>query len=164
MEKPVPSILDRADTTMKTRKGLLFFLFVVAVCGSCVSFRIKSPVPGGNRIDRIEICANVEDDGDVLRPVEEKQEFPGTDASVYCFVKIQEITKKTSLRWRWYSPDKKLWRDTGDIIVNSEESYLEFLTAYDLLVAENEKLKQGEWTVIVLIDQHLAGKRKFTIK
>jgi hypothetical protein len=112
------------------------------------------------------LCSAVEESGELLKPSGIKKDFSSEEKSVLCFIELKNISRKIQMRWRWYGPDKTLSRDSGDVLVNREEQYLEVLTAYDeLMIAVREEEETiGRWTVVVLIDKHLVGRREFEIK
>ena len=54
-------------------------------------------------------------------------------------------------------------RDTGDVELNPGEKFLEIVTAYDRLKIDSDEAGEGEWTVILLIDNRFIGKKNFRI-
>lgn len=131
--------------------------------GSCVSFKPDPPLPTEPRIERIQLCKKIEDRGDLLNPLEIQSEFTSKDELVFCFIQLKDIPKKITLRWKWYSPKKVLVRDTGDVIVNEDEKYLEDVSAYDKFELFHKDNIEGQWTVVVFVNGKLIEKVVFQV-
>jgi len=136
---------------------------LMAICCACVSFKVGSSTPGEHILEKIEFCPQVEESQEVLRSIEPKDEFGKDDGQICCLIKVRVVPKSLTLRWRWYSPEKKLWRDTGEVMVDSEDKSLEVVSAYDRISREKDEFARGGWTVAVFINGHLAGRRMFKV-
>jgi len=148
---------------MKNRFSILTIGWLIALCGSCVSFKVGSSTPGEHILEKIEFCPSVEESPDVMRSVGPKDEFGQDDRQICCLIKVRVVSKSLTLRWRWYSPEKELWRDTGEVQVNTEGKSIDAVSAYDLISRDTDELAKGAWTVAVFINGHLAGRRAFKI-
>jgi hypothetical protein len=150
------------------RKDLVSFavFIMILLCAGCISFKIQSPPPPENELDVIQLCKNIDLSSDLLKPLDNYSEFTLEDQSVLCFVRLKKISSEVRLRWKWYSPDKKLIRDTENVVVNSDNKYLEIVTAYDELEIsdELEENHKGEWTVVFTINDVLTAKKSFLVK
>lgn len=150
------------------KKYVLFF--GLAACSlymaRCVSFKVEVLPPTENQVEYICICKDIEESEDLLSPVEVQSEFGSNGNSIICLIRLKEVSREIQLRWKWFSPDKKLVKDSGNIPVNQDEKYLEVVTAYDKLEFDSQLNKsiKGQWTVAVFIDDELLGKRLFQIK
>lgn len=139
---------------------------IVMVCislGSCISFKIKPQLPGDNQVEYIHLCKGIDDSGDLLKPLDIQSEFTSQDSHINCFIRLKNVSSKIYLRWRWYSPDKKMVRDTGDVIVNQDEKYLRAVTAYDKVKLNPEEKIGGQWTVSIFINNKFIGKKEFQV-
>ena len=136
--------------------SLIFFL-------NCISFKSGYFLPSGNQVESILLCTKIDDSGDLLKPLDVQSEFTLEDDRVICFVKLKDIATKIDLRWKWYSPDKKLARDTGNIIVSKGDRYLEAATAYDMFQLNPENIAEGQWTVVIFMNDKFIGKKLFQI-
>ena len=147
------------------KKYLLFTVIFMlwGFIGSCVSFRPDPPLPTEPRIDRIQLCKKIEDIGDSLNPLEIQSEFTAKDEHVICFIQLKDIDKKISLRWKLYSPKKVMVRDTGDVFVNQDEKYLEDVSAYDKFELIHKEDIEGQWTVVVFVNDKLVEKVFFLV-
>lgn len=148
------------------KRYLLFTIIFMlwGFMGSCVSFKPDPPLPTEPRIEHIQLCKKIEDSGDLLKPLEIQSEFTSKDDHVFCFIQLKDIPKKISLRWKWYSPNKVMVRDTGDVIVNQDEKYLEAVTAYDKFELIHKDNIEGQWTVVVFVNDKLIEKVIFQVK
>jgi len=131
---------------------------------ACLNFRPAVQAPDF-QVESVVICRSVTSEGGLLEPVEAREEFPATDESVVCFVRIKGVSADTWLRWKWYSPEGTLVRDSGRVPVATEGSYLETVTAFDRLdfgpgVATRPT---GQWTVAFFLEDALAGRRIFRL-
>ncbi|MFQ5722737.1 MAG: hypothetical protein ACE5GI_09630 [Candidatus Aminicenantales bacterium] len=141
----------------------LIIIFILFFLGSCISLKIKSFIPPENQVENIELCRKIDDSGELLIPKEIQNEFTIDDKHVICFIRIKDISTRITLRWKWYSPQKMIARDTGDIVVNEGEKYLLALTAYDKLQFLQEEKFDGKWTVVIFMNDKFIGKRNFRV-
>lgn len=128
---------------------------------NCISFKKEYLPPPDNRTEAIHLCRGIDDSGELLKPLDIQSEFTSKDEHIICFIQLKDIATKLSLRWKWYSPDKELVRDTGKVIVNRIEKYLEAVTAYDRLKPSLEENAEGQWTVVVFMNDKFIGKKTF---
>ncbi len=117
---------------------------------NCISFKIGSFLSSENQVESIHLCKKIDDSGDLLKPLDIQSEFTFKDDHVICLIRLKDIATKIDLRWKWYSPDKKLVRDTGNVIVSQGDRYLAAATAYDRLQLNPENIAEGKWTVVIL--------------
>ena len=163
MAKSLQTICYRTDSEMRFRLSFLTIGWLIANCCSCMSFKIVSSAPGENILEEIAFCPNVEEDQGILKPAEPRDEFEKDSTQIFCLIKVRVVSKSLTLRWKWYSPEKKLWKDTGDVVVDSGNKSIDSVSAYDRINPEKDELAQGEWTVAVFINGHLAGRRIFMV-
>ena len=128
---------------------------------NCISFKSGSLFPSENQVESIHLCKKIDDSSDLLKPLDIQSEFTLKDDRVICFIKLKEIATKIVLRWKWYSPDNKLVRDTGNIIVSQGDRYLEAATAYDMFQLNPENISEGQWTVVIFMNDKFIGKKLF---
>jgi len=151
------------------KKIVLFVVCVeiVFLCGGCITFRIIPPYPVEGYIESLSLCKGInEKEGELLAPLDIREEFSTNEDNIICFVVVKNITRKIQLRWKWYAPNKSLSRDSENIVINKEENHLETLTAYDELMLnlrDKDKIV-GQWTVVVLLDNQLIARRFFEVK
>jgi len=148
---------------MRIRLSFLTIGWLISNCCSCMSFKIVSSAPGENILENLEFCPSVEEDQGILKPVEPRDEFEKDSTQIFCLIKVRVVSKSLTLRWKWYSPEKKLWKDTGEVVVYSGNKSIDFVSAYDRINPEKDELAQGVWTVAVFINGHLAGRRIFKV-
>jgi len=136
--------------------SLIFFL-------NCISLKRDYLLPSENQLDSIHLCKKIDDSGDLLKPLDIQSEFTSKDDRVICFIRLIDIGTRIDLRWKWYSPDKKLVRDTGNIIVSQGDRYLAAATAYDRFQLNPENIAEGQWTVVIFMNDKFIGKKLFQI-
>lgn len=146
---------------MKRHIPLLTLVILVSQTWSCVSFNVDYVPPPDNRIEGIHLCKGIDDSGELLKPLDIQSEFTSKDEHIICFIQLKDIATKLSLRWKWYSPDKKMARDTGKVVVNRVEKYLEAVTAYDRYKPSPEENIGGQWTVVVFMNDEFIGRKTF---
>ncbi len=149
---------------MKRNIIIVILLMLSSFFGSCITFRPKHIFPLDNQVEFIHLCKGMEDSGDLLKPVDIQSDFTSKDDHINCFIKLKDVSMKIRLRWKWYSPDKKMFRDTGDIIVNQNEEYLGVVTAYDMLQLNPGSKNEGQWTVVVFMDDKFIGRKTFQVR
>lgn len=130
---------------------------------SCISFKVGYLLPSENQVESIHLCKKIDDSGDLLKALDIKSEFTFKDDRVICFIRLKDIATKIDLRWKWYSPDKKLVRDTGNVIVSQGDRYLAAATAYDRFQLNPENIAEGQWTVVIFMNDKFIGKKLFQI-
>ena len=132
--------------------------------GSCITFKSERLFPHDNHVECIHLCRGMEDSGDLLKPVDIQSDFTSKDDHINCFIKLKDVSIKIRLRWKWYSPDRKMVRDTGDVVVNRDEKPLEAVTAYDMLKLNPEDNSEGQWTVVVFLNDKFIGRKTFQVR
>lgn len=130
---------------------------------SCISFKVGYLLPSENQVESIHLCKKIDDSGDLLKPLDIQSEFTFKDDRVICFIRLKDIATKIDLRWKWYSPDKKLVRDTGNVIVSQGDRYLAAATAYDRFQLNPENIAEGQWIVVIFMNDKFIGKKLFQI-
>ncbi len=149
---------------MKRNIIIVILLMLCSFFGSCITFKSEHIFPHDNQVEYIHLCKGVEDSGDLLKPVDIQSDFTSKDDHINCFIKLKDVSIKIRLRWKWYSPDRKMFRDTGDVIVNQDEEYLGVVTAYDMLQLNPEDNSEGQWTVVVLLNDEFIGRKTFQVR
>lgn len=152
---------------MKRKILLVLCVWMVLRCVGCITFRIIPPYPLEVYIESVSLCKGInETEGELLAPLDIREEFSTNEDNIICFVVVKNISRKIQLRWKWYAPNKSLSRDSENIVINKEENQLETLTAYDELMLnlrEKDKIV-GQWTVVILLDNQLITRRFFEVK
>jgi len=152
---------------MKKKLLLVVCVGIVFHCVGCITFRIIPSYPVEGYVESVSLCRGIDEkEGELLTPLDIRAEFSANEDNIICFVALKNINRKIQLRWKWYAPDKALSRDSGNVVINKEESQLETLTAYDELMLnlrEEDKIV-GQWTVVVLLDNQLIARRLFEVK
>jgi hypothetical protein len=148
---------------MKTYFVILFSATSLIFFWSCISFKTGYLLPSENQVESIQLCKKIDDSGDLLKPLDIQFEFTLKDDHVICYIRLKEIATRIDLRWKWYSPDNKLVRDTGNVIVSQGDRYLEAGTAYDMFQLNPENISEGQWTVVIFVNNKFIGKKLFQI-
>jgi hypothetical protein len=147
------------------KKYLVISVLVISLSffWNCISFKVGYLLPSENQVESIHLCKKIDESGDLLKPLDSQSEFTFKDNRVICFIRLKDIATRIDLRWKWYSPDKKLVRDTGNIIVSQGDRYLAAATAYDMFQLNPENIFEGEWTVVIFMNDKFIGKKLFQI-
>jgi len=151
---------------MRVRPFLILAAAVCAGWAACVTITPKPPPEPERRLAGLEICAGIRRAGDVFEAVDPRPAFTIGTESLYAFVRIADIPGEVRLRWKWYAPDGRLIRDSGDVAANEQGQYLEVLTAFDRLDLEGPGTAPpaGTWQVVFLLDGSLAVRRTFLLR
>jgi len=142
---------------------LKLFLISCFLLPACISFSIRPPDLPDNLLEEMTLGKSVNVSKDPWYVTDISSSFSLQDGSLVCFVKIRYVEQEIRLRWKWYSPQNSVAKDTGDVIVNSDRQYLDEVTAYDTFRFKPESETAGKWIVAFFIDNTLAGKRAFVI-
>ena len=148
---------------MKKYLAISVLVISLSFFWNCISFKVGYLLPSENQVESIHLCKKIDDRGDLLKPLDNQSEFTFKDDRVICFIRLKDISTKIDLKWIWYSPDKKLVRDTGNIIVSQGDRYLAVATAYDTLQLNPENIAEGQWTVVIFMNDKFIGKKLFQI-
>jgi hypothetical protein len=138
-------------------------LLAVSLLSSCVSFKIQPPPDPENQLETLVLCERIEQREGLIFPGVSLVEFKPGEGSIHCYVRLVNVSRTIRLKWKWYTPDGRLYRETEDVIVNREPVYLEAVTAYDHIQLKPEDYKEGRWTVVVLMNDQLIGRRTFQL-
>jgi len=148
---------------MKKYLAISFLVISLSFLWNCISFKTGYLLPSENQVESIHLCKKIDDSGDLLKALDIQSEFTFKDDRVICFIRLKDIATKIDLRWKWYSPAKKLVRDTGNIIASQGDRYLAAATAYDMLQLNPENIAEGQWTVVIFMNDKFIGKKLFQI-
>jgi hypothetical protein len=131
---------------------------------ACLNFRPALEAPDF-QVESILFCRTVASDGELLTAVEVRDEFGPEDESVVCFVRLKRVSADIWLRWKWYSPEGGLARDSGRVAVATAGNYLETVTAFDRfdLGPDPAARRAGTWTVAFFMGDDLASRRTFRL-
>jgi hypothetical protein len=131
---------------------------------ACLSFKIvPSPAPEDIAFE-IMTCKKVDARGELYRPLEITSEFGAADEEIICFVRLKNIPKAIRLKWKWYGPDHKLFKETKDVVINAEEDILETISAFDRISIPEQEKSEGQWIVAVFMDRELIARTGFSIR
>jgi hypothetical protein len=151
---------------MRIKAALELGMCVGAALGAaaCLNFRPAIEAPDF-QVESIVICRSVASDGELLAPVEVGEEFRPKDESAVCFVRLKGVSADIWLRWKWYSPEGGLARDSGRVPVATDGNYLETVTAFDRFDfgPDPAARRAGQWTVAFFIGDDLAARRIFQV-
>ncbi len=151
---------------MKKKILLVVCVGIILYCVGCITFRIIPSYPVEGYVESVSLCKGIDESGELLAPLDIREEFSINEDNIICFVILKNISRKIQLQWKWYAPNQSLSRATENVVVNKEESQLETLTAYDELMLnlrEEDKIV-GQWTVVVFLDNQLIARRLFEVK
>ena len=148
---------------MKKYLAISVLVILLIFFWSCISFKVGYLLPSENQVESIHLCKKIDDSGDLLKPLDIQSEFTFKDDRVICFIRLKDIATRIDLRWKWYSPDKKLVRDTGNVIVSQGDRYLAAATAYDRFQLNPENIAEGQWIVVIFMNDKFIGKKLFQI-
>ena len=149
--------MKRYRSLIALELSLLFYL-------GCISFRIDNPAPSENYLESVQLCKKIDESGELFKPLEIQSEFSSKDELIICLVRLKRIETKILLRWKWYSPEKEMVRDTGDVVINPDQKNLEAVTAYDRLKLSPVDNVQGLWTVAVFMNNKFIEKKTFQVR
>jgi len=136
-------------------------LLAIILTGSCVSFKIQPPPDPENQIETLVLCKRVEQREGLIYPGESLVDFKPADGPIHCYVRLKNVSQTIRLKWKWYSPDGHLYRETKEVTVNRDSVYLQAVTAYDQIELEQEGFYEGQWAVVVMVNGQLIGRRTF---
>lgn len=130
---------------------------------ACISFKTAPPEWPEQTVEIFLFCREVTEEEGLLDPVGKDDVFSAKDDFVLAFVRLKDVSKKLSLRWKWYGPRDRLIRDTDEVPVGDGTKYLEAVTAYDRIEISPDKTPHGEYTTVLFINGTLSAKKKFTL-
>jgi len=136
---------------------------LLSLSSSCVSFRTATSMPKEPILEKIDFCSAVKEGPDILKAAESIDAFDSDDQRIYCLIKVWIVPGPMTLRWKWYSPERTLWRDTGEVEVALEPKPVSSITAYDRVPTGPGTLAKGTWTVVIFLNGHFAGRRSFQL-
>lgn len=149
---------------MRKKAIVISSLAAMVIVGGCISFKI-APLPDPEQLlENFVLCKRVVPDGILLAPADITADFVRDDLDVLCFVELKNVGKAMTLKWKWYGPDGRVFKETVDVPVNETKVYLETVTAYDKLAIPQDEGFEGGWVVVLLVDGKLAGRRTFIIR
>jgi len=148
---------------MKITAVLVSILIGCAMLSSCISFKIKSLPTPDNVVLEFSFCDQIDSSGELLKPEEVKSFFAPDVPDIFCFIKLESVSRRIKLFWLWYDPDGQLAKRSKEVLVNPEEKYLELVTAYDRLSLGEKPRIPGKWKVAVFVNDGLIATRTFQI-
>ena len=164
MAKLVQTVFCGIDAEMIKKAVVIFSVVSFLAGGGCVSFKIEPRPEPEQLVETLVLCKRVLPDGELLAPADITTDFVMDDPAVLCFVELKNVGRAMTLKWKWYAPDGSLFKETADVSVNENKSYLEAVTAYDGLDMQQEESFEGHWVVVILVNGELAGRRTFIVR
>ncbi len=82
-----------------------------ALTASCLNFRPAVQAPGPE-VESFLTCGNVVAAGELFAPEAAGVAFGPGSESVFGFVRLRNVSSDIWLRWKWYTPDGRLARDS----------------------------------------------------
>ena len=155
----------RIASVLKLPVVLIGIALLTLSCSTSKSID-KSSIPPF-KIARTAISKDLKESGNLSTPVELSNIFTAEDDKVVSHIAFNHLTGEHQLRWDWYSPDKKLYRTTGNHELNARHgTYVAEGTASHKLALKNTKAANlpGKWKVDIYLDDTLAGTDTFMIK
>jgi hypothetical protein len=156
--------IKRMSIYLKMRMGAALGLGLILGTAACFNFRPALEAPDF-QVESILFCRTVAFEGDLYTAVEVRDEFGPEDESAVCFVRLKRVSGDIGLRWKWYSPEGGLARDSGRVPVATAGNYLETVTAFDRFDfgPDPAARRAGPWTVAFFIGNDLAARRVFKL-
>jgi hypothetical protein len=146
------------------KKTIAIFCATSFLAGAgCLTLKIEPRPEPEQLIEALVLCKRVLPDGELLAPADITTDFVEQNPDVLCFVKLKNVGRIMTLKWKWYAPHGRLFKETADVLVNENEAYLEAVTAYDRLDIQQEAGFKGRWIVVILVNGELAGRRFFFV-
>lgn len=164
MAKPFKTISSGAHSQVRKEILILIFASSCIFLGSCITFKIKPLPPPEDQVEYVLLCKEVDESGDLISPIAIQSEYTSQDSHIICLIRIKNVSKEIHLMWKWYAPEKKMAKDTGNVVINHEEKYLELVTAYDIFEFNPKENIEGQWRVVVFLNNKLIGRKAFQIK
>ena len=164
MAKLVQTIFRGIDTEMIKKTVAIFCVISFLTGGACLTFKIEPRPEPEQLVETLVLCKRVLPDGELLAPADITTDFSMENPDVLCFVKLKNVGRFMTLKWKWYAPDGTLFKETVDVPVNESEAYLEAVTAYDKLEIQPEESFKGHWVVVIFVNRELAGRRTFFVR
>jgi hypothetical protein len=148
---------------MKAAARIMVIVISVWTTG-CLSFKVvPSPAPEDIAFE-IMTCKKIDPSGELYRPVETTSQFRAADKEVICFVRLRNIRKAVRLKWKWYGPDQRLFRESKEVLINANEDILETISAFDRLTIPAKDKSEGQWIVTVFMDRELIARTAFSVR
>ena len=114
--------------------------------------------------DRIVFSSGLSQKAGWAEPVGEKTRFEkGVDPAAYAFLSFGEVRGAHTLLWKWYDPQRSLYRATEPIGLGAEGKVHDRYIAWDVIQISTDK-PAGLWTVAVFLDGNLIVSKDFEIK
>lgn len=150
---------------MRSRRILIAVAAACAAVSGCISLKILPPSLSGTTIEAMSICEGVAETGGLIQPRAVADKFGPRIKRLYCVVRLAPTSEALAIRWRWYTPDESLYRETGNLFINTDLQGFSAITASDILAIKSEAgLAPGKWRVAVYINDRFSGSTGFMIK
>ncbi len=115
-------------------------------------------------LERAVFCSSLDLKDNWAVPAGEKAIFKkGTDANVYSFLALKDLSGAHALLWKWYNPSRRLYRETEGIVVGENGKIFDRYIAWDLINVTEGK-ENGVWTIAVFMDSRLFVSKEFEIR
>jgi hypothetical protein len=141
--------------------ALVLAAFAAAGCIRLVPPPVERPPAV---LERLILCAAVTPRDGWADPSAEKAVFhKGEDASVYAFLSFGNLVGEHALVWKWFGPDRAIYRATEPISVGAAGKAYDAYIAWDRIYVSDDK-ESGAWTAAVFLDGALLAVKSFEIK
>lgn len=142
-------------------KSFIFFILIFLLV-SCISLKIEIPDEPDGIVEYISNVKTIDRDSNFTKKIKNEKIF-FTDSRVYVVIKVLNVGKRTTIKWKWFNPEKELVKSSEPVAINEGDRYLEYFVAWDSLENEIFKGKKGKWTVVVTLDDSFLILKEFTV-
>jgi hypothetical protein len=142
---------------------VFFSLGLLVGMPGCISFKVEPLSAPPQVLHEVILCREIDESKELLEPGDAWTEFRANRDPVFCFLHLKEVAQKVVLKWKWYSPDKKIFKESEEAVINSEEIYLEAITAYDRIDPDVLAGRQGMWSVSIFLNDVLLTRLSFKV-
>ncbi len=140
---------------------LVFSCLCIMGGPGCISFKIEPLSDPARILHEVTLCREIDESKELLEPGDALAEFRTNRDPVICFLYLKDVAQKLELKWKWYSPDKTLFKESEEAVINREEIYLEAVTAYDRIEPEELANHPGQWSVSIFLNDALLTRVSF---
>lgn len=150
------------------RFAFVIALMIVTLVAACATFNFKIPQPNNPVLLYAKFCKGIiyGENPSEVEPLEEGKSFSFDEGEVWLLICLSHLEGHHTMQWKWYTPDKSLFADTGEFTLNPDGEFHRLATIWDYISIKGMTAEKalGKWTVAIFMDSKLIATSHFLIR
>ena len=145
---------------------ICFWLIMLISCSTPTKSEQPLPMPKF-KVAEAKTAKGIESIGDKTVPLNPTESFTIMDNTVVSYIKLENLSGKHRVKWKWYDPAGSLYLATQNYTIKvPSNKYVEEASAWHKISIKGEKAQHspGSWKVDIYLDGSIVATNSFKIQ